>query len=376
MCPTLRKAVDVSIVALTGSTGFLGSEFLRTLCLMGSVTQIIAFVPETTHLTAAEKLDRLYAKWKPEEKKDISKITVVPLRLGGSYMSCLGKFSSNFNFFFHLAGLTDLNPSLETARRNNVFATQEALRIAEQSPVLERFIHLSTAYVCGERDELIKEDDASVLSFNNHYERTKYESELAVKRSGIPFTIIRPSIIVGRSTDGFYPYTKVIYSLWKAWLRGIAPRIPVDSDSCVDIVPLDWVCSVIWELSHHAHAQGEIFHACAGEDRQKNLYLIEMASRIFEIKPPQTCPQKVLKWIRNPIIAPLVPYDLRKLIDEFSQLLIYMNSKKRLFSMEKTNTILSKKNLQLAPFDQWGEVIFNYCRKSLWGKNPHHEIQS
>lgn len=358
----------MTIIGITGSTGFLGSELLKNLCAMDDISTIIAYISDSPSLSSQEKLDRVMAHWEPSPQCYPSKIKVVPLRLGHAYSNEHAEYPYQFKFFFHLAGLTDLNPPLETARRNNVFSTQQALRIAQRSSDLERFVHLSTAYVCGKHDETIIEDMQLPLSFHNDYERTKFEAETAVRRSQIPYTIIRPSIIVGRRSDGYYPQTKVIYSLWKAWLRGIAPRIPVDRDSYVDLVPLDWVCSVIWELCINPAALNGTFHACAGEHRQNNHCLIEMASRIFEMSAPKTCPQFVLDFIKRPLIKNFVPYDLKKLIDEFSQLLIYMNSKKRVFCMKKTDTILAKKNLLLDPFSEWGEVIFKYCRQSVWGK--------
>ena len=350
---------------MTGSTGFLGSELLRILCTDQSVSRIVTFISPSPGFSAAEKLGKITEKWSLDPLCDTSKIQIVPYRLGFAYRHDPNLYTSRFEYFIHLAGLTDLNPSLDTARRNNVFATQEALRIACQSQNIKRFTHVSTAYVCGKHDTLITEDMPAQLYFNNAYERTKYEAEQTVTRMQLPYTIVRPSIIVGRQSDGYFPRTKVIYSLWKAWLRGIAPRIPVDRQSFVDIVPLDWVCAVIWELTRNPLSLNGIFHACAGADRQNNLELINLASRIFQVNLPKTCPKKILDIIQYPIVKHAVPYDLQKIITEFNQLLIYMNSKKRVFSMEKTNAILGSRNLILEPFHRWGPILFEYFCKTI-----------
>jgi hypothetical protein len=116
-------------------------------------------------------------------------------------------------------------------------------------------------------------------------------------------------------------------------------------------------------------AEGETFHASAGTDRQNNLNLISLASRIFGLRPPKTCPRRVLELIQLPFVANLVPYHLSQLIAEFAPLLNYMSSANREFSMEKTNSLLASQKLTLAPFNDWGQNLFSYCKSTNWGKN-------
>ncbi len=371
-------------IALTGSTGFLGSEFLRDLCLHPEVESITVLVADSTHMQAYSKIDALFQKWDifgPRlTQNQKNKIKVCPQKLGFPYHPdslkiCL-KTGFLWDYFVHCAGLTDLNPSIQVARRANLFGTQHALRLASLSPNLKKFVHISTAFVCGLQDHLIEEPESrknhlksfDSRVFSNHYERTKLEAENCVERSGYPYTIIRPSVIVGRSYDGYFPHTKVIYSLWKAWLRGIAPRIPVDPGSFVDIVPVDWVSKVIFELMLNQASRSEIFHACAAEGRQNNMELITLASEVFETDLPKTCPRKILDVLQWPIVQRFVPYDLQKLVSEFSPLLSYMNSKNRIFSMSKTNRLLEKNKLVLEPVGQWRANLFEFCKRTNWGK--------
>jgi len=59
---------------------------------------------------------------------------------------------------------------------------------------------MGTFYVSGLTSEVIEEDKLPKRnSFRNYYEETKWEAEKLVRESGLPFTIFRPSIIIGNS---------------------------------------------------------------------------------------------------------------------------------------------------------------------------------
>jgi nucleoside-diphosphate-sugar epimerase len=105
------------------------------------------------------------------------------------------------NVFIHAAA------SLKYAERDeaevtqvNVEGTRMALRLAERLRV-DKFCHVSTAYVAGERTGLIAEDDPAPpdTQLNNSYERSKVMAERLLRESAIPSIVVRPSIIIGHS---------------------------------------------------------------------------------------------------------------------------------------------------------------------------------
>jgi thioester reductase-like protein len=105
----------------------------------------------------------------------------------------------------HAAASISLRMSLDAARATNVVGTREALTFAESCPRLERFVHLSTAYVAGDRTGRIREDQGYLgQRFLNTYEQSKCEAETLLLDGAprLPVTIARPSIIVGNSGDG------------------------------------------------------------------------------------------------------------------------------------------------------------------------------
>lgn len=59
--------------------------------------------------------------------------------------------------------------------------------------------HFSTAYVAGQREGAVGEDDPFDAPTNNYYEQSKRDGEAVVRGSDLPWRILRPSIVVGHS---------------------------------------------------------------------------------------------------------------------------------------------------------------------------------
>ena len=103
-----------------------------------------------------------------------------------------------------LRGRRALRPRRSTTRaRSTSRACGRSLELARKAPALERFVHVSTAYVGGTHTGRFDEDDLDVgQGFRNTYEQSKFEAEQVVRASGLPVRVVRPSIVVGESTYG------------------------------------------------------------------------------------------------------------------------------------------------------------------------------
>jgi nucleoside-diphosphate-sugar epimerase len=277
----------------------------------------------------------------------------------------LPRLDERHELFFHCAATTDLGVALAEGRRANVFATQRALRLAAGM----RFVHFSTAYVCGKRRGLIREDDAAPHAFHNHYERTKREAEDAVRTSGLRHTILRPSIIVGRSDDGFVQRTKVLYSVWRMWLSGFIPRAPIDPRAWVDIVPVDYVVRAALAL---AHTDGT-FHICAGDDRQSPKTIMLCATDAFEVAVPPISPPWAAYALHMWPFRNLIPHALREILDTMIWHLPYLGIRGRLFDMSKTAPILARAGVQPPRFAEYGPKLFQFCKDTSWGKRARRK---
>lgn len=170
----------------------------------------------------------------------------------------------------HAAACIDLNQSLEQARRVNVGGVREVLRFAAHCSGLEHLAHVSTAFVAGDREGTIRETDLRCgQTFRNAYEQSKCESEEIVqaRRSQLPITVFRPSIIVGDANDGHTCNFAIFHRALKMIARGWIREIPADPDSRLDVVTADYVAEAVAELSVHPRRRNATYHLTAGAGR-------------------------------------------------------------------------------------------------------------
>jgi len=153
----------------------------------------------------------------------------------------------------HSAAITDFGRPEELYRAVNVEGTRNVLELAAGGARAIPLVHVSTAYVCGERHGVVREDELAVgQSFANAYERSKHDAELLVRAAaarGLPVTIARPSIVVGAARSGVTRDFKGMYLFVKLLVEERLSLVPASYDALVDFVPIDYVAEAIAELA-------------------------------------------------------------------------------------------------------------------------------
>jgi nucleoside-diphosphate-sugar epimerase len=110
-----------------------------------------------------------------------------------------------------------------------------------------RYNHFSTSFIAGGYHGTIMENEMPPRETLNPYEDTKYQSELNLRaQSEVPFTILRPSIIVGNRLDGKIRSFKNFYLIIKYFAKmskkkKTMPRFPNIEEMNINLVPLDFV---------------------------------------------------------------------------------------------------------------------------------------
>lgn len=105
---------------------------------------------------------------------------------------------------------------------------------------VNRFVHVSTAFACGFIDGPIAEElHAEPAEDPTFYTESKRRGEWIVAEGGVPFLILRPSVVLGDSRDGHYHGPRYgLYQLWSGmdrllldeWheeIHYVAPRRPI-----------------------------------------------------------------------------------------------------------------------------------------------------
>lgn len=163
---------------------------------------------------------------------------------------------------FHLAAIYDLAVASDLAARVNVEGTRNVSSFAKSVKKLERYHHISTCYVAGKREGLIKEDELQHdKGFRNHYEETKYLAELEVEslKSQLPITIHRPAVVCGDSRTGETAKYDGIYYLihyLRRWPGGLTLLNIGNREVRLNLVPVDFVIEAMAALARDKRAIG------------------------------------------------------------------------------------------------------------------------
>jgi nucleoside-diphosphate-sugar epimerase len=186
----------------------------------------------------------------------------------------------------HCAASVSFTLPLAQARAINVGGTLRMLDFAELASAnggLERYAHISTAYVAGTHTGRFAERDLDVgQRFNNSYEQSKFEAEQLVRaRSGLPFTILRPSIVVGDRHSGWTAAFNVLYWPLRAFARGLFTEVPAVPSAPVDVVSIDYVADAVLALCDSPAGVGETYHITAGAQASTMGEIAQLASRYF-----------------------------------------------------------------------------------------------
>lgn len=217
----------MTIHFVTGATGFVGKYLSEGLLSKGD--QVWILVRTLNGIPAQERakafVGDLMERWPDTLRVVEGDILSEGLGVAKGILEELSR--QDTVVFWHLAA----NLSFATANKQdvhvtNLIGTQHAVTFANR--YAQRFVHMSTAYVCGDATSFTESDLNVGQSFRNQYERSKFEAECHVHdHCAIPYTVFRPSIIIGDAyqgkaegcTFGYYRYTFMFYFLRKNMTR-------------------------------------------------------------------------------------------------------------------------------------------------------------
>jgi long-chain acyl-CoA synthetase len=353
-----RPHDDAGPVLLTGATGFVGMELLVRV-LEQTDRDVVALVRAADDAAAQVRIDQLFETLIAPADRRAYRCRVHGLAadlespgLGLSEATRDG-LTATIGAVVHCAASISFTLELEDARRINVEGTREILRLAAEARdygSLDRVVHVSTAYVAGDRDGRARERQSDVgQEFRNTYEQSKLEAERLVHDSGLPAAILRPSVIVGDSVTGWTPAFNVIYWPLQAYARGLFEQIPGEADAPIDIVPVDTVADALLELLT-GPVRGGAFHVVASDEAVTNGRLATMAAEFFGAKP--------LRFV-GPGVDPVAEKRAGALTSYFKVRCIF-------------DAVRGRRTLgaQPPPLEQYFPALMRYARDARWGKSP------
>ncbi len=251
---------------MTGFPGFLASALLPRLLERRAGLRALCLV-QPQHLHTAQLKVREMGAAHPHTAGRVELVTgdltARDLGVSPEGRAALAKVSQ----VWHLAAIYDLAVHEDVARAVNVGGTERVLELCRSLPDLERLHYVSTCYVSGDFAGEFSEDGLDEgQCFRNHYEQTKYDAEMLVRKAmadGVPATIYRPGIVVGDSRTGETQKYDGPYFL-ATFLRrqlgvAVVPAVG-DADTVkVCLVPRDFVVDAMDELAASNTTIGQTF---------------------------------------------------------------------------------------------------------------------
>lgn len=205
-------------ILITGGSGYLGGLITALLLYEDDVNIILPVRCGHSRESVLRPIRAEIAadgrKFHPEYEE---RLHVIPVRfLNG--MEDLARVIGNIEVkeIIHCAGSVHYFDKQEL-KVANIELTEGILDFARRRRV-GRFIYISTAFSSGYTDKLIEEElHPEPRKDPTEYTRSKREAERRVAEGGIPFMIIRPSVVIGDSRTGRYGGKAYgLYQLWHA----------------------------------------------------------------------------------------------------------------------------------------------------------------
>ena len=224
--------------------------------------------------------------------------------------------ASRIDCIVHSAAVTGFSEDDELVQRTNVTGIKNILELTAAAGV--PLYYISTAFLYPPQ-----EDDHA-------YAASKREGERLVKESGLPATIIRPSIIIGDSRTGAIARFQGIHSVAGAILRGFLPMMPSSPDAYLDFVPQDVLAQAVTALIHE-ECVGEEYWITAGERAPTVRRVIELITEFAEsigrpIKPPRFVSPDIVDRLIRPAFMSALPPTVQKGFERVLQISSYLKA--------------------------------------------------
>jgi thioester reductase-like protein len=368
MLPTRTDAVLV-----TGVTGFVGTAVALRI-LERSDRPIMMLVRAGDRREAHARVHAALAEVTPPALLEayMSRCTAVPADLLADGLGLRHadreELAHRCDEIIHCAASVSFDHPLDAARAVNASGAARVADLATHTAArgdgLRRLVHVSTAYVAGERTGTFGEDDVTLgLPFRNTYEQTKHEAEQLLRAwlPELPLQIVRPSIVVGDRATGWTRSFNVLYWPLKMFARGRLPVVPAIADAPVDVVPVDYVADTVLGL---AGAPAGTYHAVAGRHASTVAEVIDLAAARFGVPAPQIVDPGVIDdALAQPMAEPQ-----RRALEQARVFFPYFRLGVR-FDDRWARGVLAPAGVVAEPLAGYFDTLIDYAQAAAWGRH-------
>jgi thioester reductase-like protein len=358
-------------VLLTGATGFVGMELLARY-LERSERNVVTLVRAESREGAQARIDgvleNLFGADAPAYRSRVRAVAadVTAPDLGLSEAERI-EVAERVTRIVHSAASVSFSLPLAEARAINCEGTRRMLELADLVGAhggLECYAHVSTAFVAGNHPGSFAECDHDVgQTFHNSYEQSKFEAEELIRsHEGLPYTILRPSIVVGDRNNGWTSAFNVLYWPLRAFARGLFTAVPAIPSAPVDVVSIDYVADAIYQLCETTCGKRVTYHLTAGEHASTIAELAGLASRYFRRPVPRVVPPAEFATMALGAAE-------RKALEAGSEYFPYFCMEGR-FDDRETRKQLEPEGITTVPLRDYVDRLLDFATRARWGKRP------
>lgn len=361
---------------VTGSTGAIGACLVPML-LADEDTRVRLLIRARDQQHLAERLQELLSFWgylpdNPVVKRIKAYRSDVTLPLFGLDRQDYEALAGECSHIIHSAGNVRMNLSLEEARKSSVESTSNITAFAwrcRENGILQKVEFVSTVGVGGRLGGIVPESWLTQQrSFHNTYEEAKAEAEEMIRseiEAGLPVTVHRPSMVVGRSDSGKIIHFQVFYHICE-FLSGRRTFgvVPSLENAFLDIIPVDYVAKVICWSSERQATIGKVLHLCSGPEHAVAIEQLKSSVRgIFQAsgtKLPHSfsIPLPLFKS-GLPLIGLFLPAPAKRAIKALPFLFDYLEEVQK-FSNEKTRTMHEQDGIKFPVVGDYLKTVVEY----------------
>jgi nucleoside-diphosphate-sugar epimerase len=254
-------------VLVTGVTGFVGGATVAELLTRRPREPLLLLVRADDHAHAVERVRRSLSRF-----LDSDTLATVSERLDYLVADLTRSTTlddprlARITHVLHAAASTSFR-SVRGVRHTNILGTLGLVHHLRRVARLERFLYVSTAYLCGAgAPALVREDDSPRLDARHlvEYTASKAETELLLAATApeLPVVVVRPSAVVGHTRLGCGPSASLF---WYYRCLALLGRTPFPPDARRDIVPVDYVAATLVDLLFRTKLRHRCYHVSAGD---------------------------------------------------------------------------------------------------------------
>ena len=359
------------LIFVTGATGFLGTQLVRELLQREPHAKLALLIRDRPSQSGQQRADSIVP---PAERSRVQVFSGDVSKPGyGLESATYQHLSAKTTRVIHCAATVRFDHSLDEARQINVEGTRRVLDFAAGARRLQSLAYVGTAYVAGERADLVRENELAVgQSYRNTYEQTKAEAEALVRshNSTLPIVILRPSIIVGDSRTGVTSSFKMMYWPLKIYARRLWRTVPGYPDAVLDIVPVDFVASAVARLAFDEAALGSTVHLCAGPGGSATIQQVaRRAMEFFNAPEPRYVNPKLFFAGLRPLLFLSLWGRKRRVLRDGRAYRDYFTMRMQ-FDTSNAERLLQPAGIHPPPVLDYLDRLFHYCVASEWGRKP------